>query len=99
MLILGFAANGEPYKSAGGVNYQCLPLNPQSDQHDIPADGFYSTLYGTEYQNHEYPSSLPKGTHDNNVPCSRCHTGRGALMMIPARRDCPSEWVLEYNGK
>lgn len=95
----GFAANGDLDSPGGGINYQCLPLNPQFDSYNIPSVGYYSVMSGTEYQNHEYPSSLPRGTHDHNVPCAKCHTARGSLTMIPGWKDCPRGWVQQYNGE
>ena len=95
--FLGFAAGGHHAKNGGGVDYQCLPLNPQFDYYTM-SGGFVSWIHGTEYQTHSYPSSIPSRAFNQNVPCARCYSTKSTVMMVPARRDCPSSWSAEYRG-
>ena len=95
--MAGFAAGGHWTNTGGGVDYQCLPLNPQHDQYTT-SGGYISWIYGTEYQTFGYSSSIPSSANNQNVPCARCYFSRSAVMMLPARRDCPSGWTREYYG-
>ena len=95
--MLGFAAGAHWSNTGGGVDYQCLPLNPQHDQYTTSGH-HVSWIYGTEYQTHHYSSSIPSSANNQNVPCARCYSNRSAVMMLPARRDCPSGWTREYYG-
>jgi len=57
-----------------------------------------SWIYGTEYETGSY-GIFPNSAHDQNVPCAKCYTeNRPALMMIPAKRSCPTGWTKEYEG-
>ena len=79
------------------MNYQCLPLSPQHDQYTVPSGGA-SWLTGTEYRTEGYQTRFQASTDYQNVPCARCYSNRSAVMMLPARRDCPSGWTREYYG-
>ena len=54
-------------------------------------------IYGVEYRlNGASPLS---GRESDKVPCAVCHVStRAAVLMIPARRQCPGQWTLEYSG-
>ena len=95
-LLSGFAAGTYYSTTGGGSNYQCLPLDPEYNRFDA-AGPYYSLMSGVEYQNHAV-GILPGNTHDQNVPCARCFSGRTAVMMIPAKRTCPQGWTKEYEG-
>jgi len=81
------------------VNYQCMPPDPQYNK-AFTGDGLGpSAMCGTEYQS-ERLGIFPDSAYQQNVPCARCYTeNRPALMMIPAKRSCPSGWTKEYEGK
>ena len=79
------------------MNYQCLPLSPQHDQHTVPSGGA-SWLTGTEYRTEGHQSRFRASADYQNVPCARCYSNRSAVMMLPARWDCPSGWTREYYG-
>ena len=83
-------------QKGGGVNYQCLPNNPEYGQY-APGVQNFASIYGVEYQLNG-GSPLPVQTN-HNVPCAVCHVStRAAVLMIPAWRHCPSQWTLEYTG-
>ena len=80
----------------GGGNYQCLPNNPEYGQYTSGIQNL-APIYGVEYQL-DGGSPLPV-QHDHNVPCAVCHVStRAAVLMIPAWRHCPSQWIMEYTG-
>ena len=60
--------------------------------------GLSSVLSGVEYESYSNGLFTPS-VHDQNVPCARCLTPRSAVMMYPAKRDCPSGWTKEYEGE
>jgi len=95
--ITGFAGGSHFTHSGGGVNYQCMPTDPQYNR--VNTGSFYgSWIYGTEYESYSY-GIFPNSAYQQNVPCARCYTeNRPALMMIPAKRSCPSGWTEEYEG-
>ena len=95
-LLSGFAAGTYYSTTGGGLNYQCLPLDPEYNRFNA-ATPISSLISGVEYQNHAV-GILPGNTHDQNVPCARCFSGRTAVMMIPAKRTCPQGWTKEYEG-
>ena len=91
---------GEHYShTGGGVNYLCLPNTPKYDRY---SDGNQGTgyIYGTEYEVSSY-SGYPfrRNLHDHEAPCVVCYVkSRGSMLMMPARKDCPSGWTEEYHG-
>jgi len=95
--IAGFVGGSYYKDSGGGVNYQCMPPDPQYNR--VNTGSFYgSWISGTEYESNYY-GIFSNSAHDQNVPCARCYTeNRPALMMIPAKRSCPSGWTQEYEG-
>ena len=84
------------------MNYQCMPLDPQYGKTYGGNGGTGSWagtwMTGVEYQTAMY-GSYPKAAHNQNAPCARCYTNnRPAVMMIPAKKDCPDSWTKEYEG-
>ena len=56
----------------------------------------FSPVYGAEYQTWGVPIH---SVHHHNVPCAVCYAStRVAVIMIPAKTQCPSTWTLEYSG-
>ena len=96
-MYLGFAGGSNYDQPGGGVNYQCMPLDPDFS----PFTGSsYSDSYiaGVEYQSFNY-RLFPYDAYDQNVPCARCYTNnRSAMMMIPAKKNCSEGWTKEYDG-
>jgi len=76
-----------------------MPPDPQYNKAYTSGISEGSSMCGTEYQSYNY-GIFSSTTHNQNVPCARCYTeNRPALMMIPAKRWCPSGWTKEYEGK
>ena len=92
----GRAGNVHYAQRGGGVNYQCLPNNPEYGKYRAGVQG-HSLIYGVEY---ETLSGSPLSSfYQHNVPCAVCHVStKSAVLMIPAWRHCPSGWTVEYTG-
>ena len=93
-LVYKGRAAGSHYRfSGGGVNYLCLPDQPE-DYIEETGLGFEGYLYGTSYQTY---ANQPY--NHNSVPCVACFTRyKMASLMIPAKITCPSGWTQEYYG-
>ena len=97
-LVYAGRAGGTFYSSqGGGAEKLCLPLDPDyiSDSRSTSVSS-YSTLYGAEYETHNGPHH---NLRDHNVPCAVCYAStRAAMIMVPAKTECPSSWTREYYG-
>ena len=97
-LVYSGRAAGTHYTHKGGsAENICLPNNPNYLTSKNGVQG-YSPLHGAEY---ETPSgSQPLGPLNNhNVPCAVCYVStRAAMLMIPAKTQCPPSWTPEYVG-
>ena len=97
-LVYAGRAGGSNHNSqGGGAEKLCLPLDP--DYIDVARStsaNLISTLHGAEYQTHNGPL---RSILDHNVPCAVCYAStRVAMIMIPAKTQCPSSWTREYYG-
>jgi len=97
-IFLGFTGGSQSnYKYNGGANYQCLSLSPQYNQYYNESSAGL-TMTSVEYASFSY-GIFPNSTHGKQVPCAKCYTeNRPAVMMIPAKRNCPAGWIREYEG-
>jgi hypothetical protein len=67
----------------GGVNYLCLPSDPQNGKHQSFKN---NGLYGAEYQlfKDRQPSGMSLSLGNKEVPCAVCNRKRkSSLLMIP----------------
>ena len=97
-LVYAGRAGGTNYgSSGGGAEKLCLPLDP--DYINVARSTsatLYSTLHGAEYQTQDGPHH---NLYNQNVPCAVCYAStRAAMIMIPAKTQCPSSWTREYYG-
>ena len=94
----GRAAGTDHTHKGGSAEYICLPDNPDYLTGRNGVQG-YSPLQGVEY---EVAAGQPIVRHlrqNHNVPCAVCYAStRVAMLMIPAKTQCPSSWTLEYAG-
>lgn len=88
----GFMAGTGHTAVGGGVNQQCLPVNPEYNL--FSNGGSASIISGAEYETHQ--SGINEAAHNQNVPCARCYSTKSAVMMLPAKRTCPTGWSKEY---
>ena len=79
--------------SGGGVNFQCLPDDPEYSM-NTGLHAQFSDLVNVYYGAEAGPLSY------HLVPCTACETNkRPTKIMIPGKARCPSnEWVQEYVG-
>ena len=93
MLYSGRVAGAFYNQKGGGANHLCLPGDPEYTLNYRPGVDEHSPLYGAEY---EVPIV---GTGNHGVPCAVCYsTTRAAVVMIPAKTSCPTNWTREYYG-
>ena len=96
-LVYSGRAAGTNYNQKGGSAEKiCLPENPDylTDRNGVQG---WSTLAGAEYQIGDTQQLFHLFNH--NVPCAVCYVStRVAMLMIPAKTQCPSSWTLEYVG-
>ena len=85
------------YTNGGGVNYLCMPLDPEFQDSAQGGHQHGAYVYGVEYEGNGQSPFHP--IHDHDAPCAVCEVqGRALVLMIPAKRTCPSGWTLEYDG-
>ena len=97
-LVYAGRAGGTNYgSSGGGAEKLCLPLDPDYiNAARSTSAAFYSTLHGAEYETQGGPHH---NLYQQNVPCAVCYAStRAAMIMIPAKTQCPSSWTREYYG-
>ena len=92
----GYTAKADA-NHGGGVNYQCLPRNPDFSPFVSANRESGSYIYGTEYEVQSSPL-MPSTKQDHDVPCAVCEVTRSQTLMIPAKASCPSGWTSEYSG-
>ena len=96
LVYSGRAARGWYLYTGGGINYQCLPDNPEYGEFEAGRGTYRAYIYGVEYQE---PISALGSIHDHNVPCAVCYVPtRATSLMIPAKLTCPTGWTEEYDG-
>ncbi|XP_063398917.1 short-chain collagen C4-like [Mytilus trossulus] len=82
----------------GGVNYLCLPNDPENGHHQSYDN---DQVHGGEYKldSKTKPSGWSESMGDKEIPCAVCYQKRrSAVMMIPGRQTCYKGWNSEYNG-
>ena len=95
-LVYSGITAGEGYgNTGGGVNYLCLPEEPEYLSSSFDKNFATAFLYGTEYQ----IPIIPTVSNDQNAPCAVCYTStKSVQIMIPAKITCPNTWTTEYIG-
>ena len=95
-LLYAGRAGGSHYPTAGGAsNYLCMPDDPEYAEYTAGVQG-WSQVYGVEMEPRNGPL---RAVHNENAPCAVCYTPhRTTVLMIPAKRSCPSNWIREYQG-
>ena len=77
----------------GGANYLCMPMDPEYELPHISGVRGDSSIGAIGYRH-------PIGGIDTALSaCSVCQAkGRSAVIMIPAKANCPATWKREYHG-
>ncbi|VDI09124.1 Hypothetical predicted protein [Mytilus galloprovincialis] len=98
-LVYTGQAGGNYYDhKGGGVNYLCLPNDPENGEHQSSTN---SQLYGAEYQifKNQKPHGMSGSLGNREVPCGVCHRKRrSSVITVPGRKTCYEDWNPEYNG-
>ena len=94
LVYAGRAAGTSHSHKGGAADYICLPPDPDYLTEKNGVHG-HSPLHGAEYE-----SSVPLShLNEHNVPCAVCFVStKAAMLMIPAKTQCPTSWTLEYMG-
>lgn len=101
-LFVGIIAGGAFNAPGAGVNFQCLPLNPQwlnynTSVHD-PTLHLVSKIRSVEFTTGNL-GLFSNTVHQRRALCAQCYTeGRPAITTIPGRTSCPPNWNREYYG-
>ncbi|XP_067950766.1 uncharacterized protein [Watersipora subatra] len=96
-LYSGLVAGAKFDTTGGGVNFQCLPPNPELNDYN-PRATAVSWIKSVEYESQAY-GLFADNIDNTHAVCSRCYTGtRPAILMIPGKISCPEDWVKEYSG-
>ena len=85
-------------QKGNGVTTLCLPHDPEALPADFPthtdAYPYAAYIFGAEYQ-----FGYKNIDVNDDVPCAVCHAQTSAsVLMIPAKRTCPGEWMMQYSG-
>ncbi len=92
LVYAGKTGSDDGFRRGGGSNYICLHNSPEYHQYRSGVQG-HSYVYTTEYE----LTIIQR--HEDNTPCAVCYVpDKHAIIMIPARRTCPSGWTEEYCG-
>jgi len=105
----GHTAGGRWNVPGSGSNYLCLANNPQWKRYIVDHQGWTGEIAGIEYElfnsgagrNNIFSERNNGGRSlgNNPAPCAVCYVGgRSAVLMIPARTQCPDGWTTEYTG-
>jgi hypothetical protein len=98
LVYKGWAAGSLWSSSGGGSNYQCVTEEPEHLSFG-PGTIDVSLLYGTEYRAFGNVPPVHHQVHAHDVPCAVCYASfRAALLMVPGKYSCPSNWTREYYG-
>ena len=94
MVYEGRAGMSNRTHHGGGVNYLCMPEDPEYTLPHRPGVRNHSYVLGTEYE-----GSPLQGTTHHNAPCAVCYVSTcETVLMIPAKTSCPTSWTREYYG-
>ena len=89
-------------QKGGGANHLCLPEQPQYSTYTTGSQIGRAYLYGAEYETGSQANNDNgplRSVSGHNVPCAVCYAStRETVVMIPAKRTCPSSWTREYYG-
>ena len=100
----GRAAGPILNEGGSGSNFLCLPGDPEWGD-SFGGDKYIGRIGGIEYEffnndNNVFDESNTGGIAlaDHPVPCALCYVNRNTAVMIPAKRQCPDGWTVEYDG-
>ena len=86
--VLGQVGGNSYDQKGGGVNYLCLPSDPENGEnghHQLYVNG---QVFGAEYEipSLRKPAGMSSLLEDTEVPCAVCHRKqRSSVLMIPGK--------------
>lgn len=96
-LLKGIAAGARFDVPGGGVNFQCLPPEPELYPYNLGTVSA-SNMTSVEYESQNY-NIFDNHIDNKHAVCARCYTeNRPTVFMIPAKKTCPAGWTKEYDG-
>ncbi|CAG2213879.1 unnamed protein product [Mytilus edulis] len=98
MVYTGQVGGNYHGNKAGGVNYLCLPNDPENGESQKDDN---AQLFGSEYEigSSYKPSGMKGDMQEKEVPCAVCFQRRRSVhLMIPGRKTCYKGWTSEYSG-
>ena len=99
VLVYEGYVGGSHYSHKGsGSNYVCLTRDPIYERYKSGLQGYYSRMYGGEYQS-ESAGIFRSSLQNHDPPCAVCRVAkRTSQLMVPGRNLCPTGWTREYKG-
>lgn len=95
--MAGIVGGGRYDVRGGGVNFQCLPPDPELYPYHPHATAT-SNMTAVEYESQDY-GVFADNVDNTHAVCARCYTEtRPSVFMIPAKKTCPDDWTKEYDG-
>ena len=89
---------GKSQHQHGGVNYLCLPNDPELPSNAEAGNQNGAFIYGVEYER-LHSTRFFASVNDQDAPCAVCEVqGRSQVLMVPAKQTCPDGWTKEYDG-
>ena len=86
------------HNQGGGVNYLCLPSDPEFPTNAEGGIQNGALVFGVEYERGA-STRFFASVQDHDAPCAVCEVqGRNQVLMVPAKRTCPTGWTKEYDG-
>ena len=95
----GIVAKGYHGHYGGGIDYQCLPKDPDYPEFISGIQTHRAYVSGVEYEQWEWSNGPYRAVHLHVAVCATCHTStKGSSLMIPGKTQCPKGWTQEYYG-
>lgn len=99
LVYSGWMVAGHYNQIGGTSSYLCAHETPQYDSYD-DGDQSNGLLYKVEFETNGngIPATAMTSVHNYEARCAVCEVPRSLSLMIPARRSCPTNWTLAYEG-
>ena len=95
----GFGAKALFESRGGGIDFQCLPSDPEWTGDEVTGNQANNYIHGVEYYAASLAKIIPSGEIFTGMPCSVCEVHHHhQQLMIPAKTSCPGGWVMQYTG-
>ncbi|KAG8176042.1 hypothetical protein JTE90_021095 [Oedothorax gibbosus] len=101
-LLVGFMSASVERGNGAGINYLCLPENPETKKMHpsaLQTNSMRSIIAGARYSNFSVFHGEGKKVEGKGASCTVCETPmRPTVRVFPAVSACPGDWVQEYVG-